>query len=115
MRIKRHILAFIAIIILTFSLPIASTASQSLVGSGIRVIELSAAGNDIANSVVFSPDGNWLAVGTSSGIAVFDSQTLSQERFITTGVWVRSVVFSPDGGTIAAGLFDIDAIIQAPQ
>ena len=106
MRIERHILAFIAIIILTFGLPVSSTVSQSVTGSGIRVIELSAAGNDMANSVAFSLDGKWLAVGTSSGIAIFDSQTLLQERFILTGVWARSVAFSPDGGTIAAGLLD---------
>jgi WD40 repeat protein len=106
MAYKRNLLTVAAIILFAFGFPFSSTALQSNSDGGVRVITLSASGFDIANSVAYSPDGKWLAVGTSSGISIFDSQTLTQKRFITTGVWVRSLIFSPDGATIAAGLFD---------
>jgi hypothetical protein len=106
MAYKRYLLTIAAIILFAFGLPVSSTAFQSPQDGGVRVITLSASGSDIANSVTYSPNGKWLAVGASSGIFIFDSQTLSQERFISTGVWAHSVAFSPDGGTVAAGLFD---------
>lgn len=102
---QRYLLLLPAILFLASVFPKPSTAIQFSDG-GIRVIELSPAGDEIAHSIAYSPDGKRLAVGTTSGILIFDSQTLSRERFIRTGVWARSVTFSPEGGTLAAGLFD---------
>jgi len=102
----RYLLIITTILLIAFSFPNPSTAFQSSTDGGIRIITLSSSGSDIANSVAYSPDGNWLAVGVSSGIFIFDSQTLIEKRFISTGVWVRCVTFSPDGSTVAAGLFD---------
>lgn len=106
MAYKRYLLAIATIILLAFGLPTSSTAFQSLPDGGVRVIILSSSGKDIANSVSYSPDGRWLAVGVSSGVSIFNSETLVQEQFIPTKAWARSVTFSPDGSTVAAGLFD---------
>ena len=103
---RRHFLAVIATLLLAFSFPLSSTASQSPTDGGFRVVTISDSGIDLATSVDFSPDGNWLVVGTSSGVAVFDAQTLSRKYFFHVGAWARSVVFSPDGQKVAAGLFD---------
>jgi len=96
----------LTVMLLIFGLPAAASASQSVPGTGELVIPISASGVDIANSIAYSADGKWLAVGSSAGVSIFDSQSLSLKQFIRTGVWARSVTFSPDGNTIAAGLFD---------
>lgn len=103
---KRLFLATVVTLLFSFGLPLSFTASQSPSGGGFRVINISDSGSDLATSVAFSPDGTWLAVGSSSGVAIFDSQTLSRKYFFRVGAWARSVTFSPDGGTIAAGSFD---------
>jgi len=103
---NRVISIFITVMLLVFGLPAVSFASQPVQGRGERVVPLSASGVDIANSIAYSADGKWLAVGSSAGVSIFDSQSLSLKQFIKMGVWVHSVTFSPDGETIAAGLFD---------
>jgi len=58
--------------------------------------------------VTFSPDGRYLAVATSLGIELRNSETLELIRFFSSGQtsWVRSVAFSPDGHTLASGSGD---------
>lgn len=91
---------------LLFGLPASVASSQHLFEEGVRVIALSATGSERANAVAYSPDGERIAVGTSSGILIFNAETLEQERFIDTGSWVRSLAFSADGSSLAGGLFD---------
>jgi WD40 repeat protein/tetratricopeptide (TPR) repeat protein len=68
-----------------------------------QVVPLAHWGRGTANEVVYSPDGQMVAVATSLGIYLYDSETLEEMRFIEADGWVRSVAFSPDGGTLASG------------
>jgi WD40 repeat protein len=72
----------------------------------VRVIKLSESGFEQARAVSFSSDGKFLAVGVTSGIYLFDPQTLSTLEFIRTNTWARSVLFAPGSNMLAAGLFD---------
>jgi len=61
----------------------------------------------ITGNVVFSPDGRYLAVGTSLGIELRDVKTLELVWFFQGHTSsVRSVVFSPDGKILASGSRD---------
>lgn len=59
-----------------------------------------------ANSVSVSSSNDLLAVGTSSGIHVYDFQNYEEIRYIDTEKWARSVAFTRDASILAAGLFD---------
>ena len=72
----------------------------------VRVIELSRSGYEQGLAVAVSPDGEQIAVGLSSGIALYHSQSLSRISLFQTDTWARSLAYSPDGLMIAAGLFD---------
>lgn len=72
----------------------------------VRIISLSAAGYERANSVSFSPDGTLLAVGGSSGVYLFDTRNFSALDFIQTNIWARSVAFLSGSNRLAAGLFN---------
>jgi WD40 repeat protein len=64
---------------------------KGFIGSGDRAVQ-------------FSPDGNTLAVASSIGVWLYDTQTLKEIRLLeghTSGV--NSVFFSPDGKTLASG------------
>lgn len=76
-----------------------------------EVIYLAASGYEIANSISFSSNGEELAVGTSSGILIFDAETHLEKQSLPVQTWVRSIEFSLDGQWLAAGLFDQTARI----
>ena len=109
---RKRITLVAGLLLLQFILfPVEKVSSQGLSTDGARLISLSATGKDRANSVVFSPDGKFIAAGTSAGIYLFDSQTLSKIQFIPTGAWVRTLAISSDGTSLLAGLFDENAQI----
>lgn len=91
---------FATIIIATFNNASART------GELVRVLELSSSGYERAHALAFSPNGDRLAVGGTSGIYLFDTQQLSEPVFIQTNVWARSLLFLPQNNQLAAGLFD---------
>jgi WD40 repeat protein len=55
------------------------------------------------NSLVYSPDGNWLASGGNDAVArVWDPATGAPLRMLIGGTYaVPSIAFSPDGSTLA--------------
>ena len=61
-----------------------------------------------ATSVVFSPDGNTIASGSSFGtIGIWNANTGEHIHTLTGHTYqVESVAFSPDGNTIASGSQD---------
>ncbi len=96
-----------SLFLLTFGLSFRHASPVSAqTGESVRAITLSTSGYGQALAVAFSPDGNSLAVGSSSGIYLFDTQKLSAIDRIQTNAWVRSVAFLPGSNTLAAGLFD---------
>jgi hypothetical protein len=61
--------------------------------------------------IAFSPDGRWLAVGSSRGVNVYEAATLRGARRFGTGGEVLNVAFSPDGRLLAAGSEDNRVIL----
>lgn len=55
------------------------------------------------NQVAFAPDGKTLAVASSPGIHLYDTETLAETRAIDTTTAVMSVAFAPDGQLLASG------------
>jgi WD40 repeat protein len=62
------------------------------------------------NDLTTSPDGKYVAAGTSRGVFVFEPGTLKLEQHIDTYSWVSVIAFSPDSKTIVAG--DQDGLIR---
>lgn len=102
--LSRRLAAFLCMAVV-LGLPFAVVSAQQS-GESVRVIILSSSGYDHGLAVAFSPDGGQIAIGTSAGVALYNSQSLLRQQFIETGTWSRSVIYSPDGQSIAAGLFD---------
>jgi WD40 repeat protein len=55
------------------------------------------------DAVAWSPDGKIMAIGGSTGIRLYNAETLQETKHIDTQSWVRSLAFSPDSHTLAAG------------
>ena len=109
MHLKRVVSILLLAFVFIFGLPPAAVSSQSLSEDAVRIINLSSSGYEQGLAVAYSPDGKQIAVGVSSGIIFYNSQTLSHVNFISAKAWARSVAFSPDGQNLAAGLFDYTA------
>jgi serine/threonine protein kinase len=92
------------------SLPAANPGSRiTLLGTPI-VRPAASQFNEIArwgiggvNVVRWAPDGKMIALGTTSGLFLYDAQTKEFIRFIDTQFNVIEMAFNPLGGEIAAG------------
>ena len=76
-----------------------------------RVGPVARLGKGTVGQVAFSPDGRWLAVGSSVGVYVYEAATLRETRRFETDAWVSSVAFSPDGRLLASGSGDQTVIV----
>ncbi len=83
-----------------------TNSASARTGELVRVFELSPSRYERAHALAFSPDGDHLAVGGTSGIYLFYMQQLSEPEFIQTDVWARSLLFLPQNNQLVAGLFD---------
>lgn len=68
-------------------------------------------GKGIANDLSYSPDGEWLAVASSTGVYIYKSQEVNEFRLLAEGRPVSRISFSPDGALIAAGLSSGDICV----
>lgn len=68
-----------------------------------RLGALAVWGNGRANTIVLSPDGNTLAVGTGIGAFLYDSLNFGYITSLPTPFPVHSMAFSPDNLSIALG------------
>lgn len=76
--------------------PLSSTNLQ-------RMIQLGKWGIGRVNDASLSNDGNNIALATSLGVFVYDTQTNLLQKYFNPGVPVRSVIFSHSGKYIATG------------
>ena len=113
MKNRYIVLPLCALVLGTFLLFAAPASAQT--GEAVHVIPLSKSGYEQAFALTFSLDGKYFAVGGSSGIYLFDVQTLSEIERIQTNTRARSVIFLP-GNALAAALFDDTIKLwQVPQ
>jgi DNA-binding beta-propeller fold protein YncE len=96
------------LVVIALGLPLAAAApsSESPPLHSTAVITLSPTGQERAHAVAFAPDGRQLAVATTRGLALYDTDTWLETKFIALDAWARSLAFSPDGQTLAAGSYD---------
>ncbi len=105
MKINRNIAILFLTLIIGFSL-ILNVSTSSAESETVRTIQLSPSGEGRAYSVVYSPDGQTLAVGSSLGIIYLDTTTYQITNFTPTENLVRTLSFSPDGRILASGSYD---------
>lgn len=72
-----------------------------------HIVPLVQFGEDTPRLIVASPDNRWLAAGSPSGIAIYDSQTLSPTHLLNTpfligGTYRSNLAVASDGATVAA-------------
>ncbi|MYF99781.1 sigma-70 family RNA polymerase sigma factor [Candidatus Poribacteria bacterium] len=64
-------------------------------------------GKGSINGISFSPDGTQIAVGSATGVWIYDTKTGVELTLLTDHTTPSGkVVFSPDGKTLASGMFD---------
>jgi len=69
-----------------------------------RLQQLAIWGKGRVEQLVYSPDGKYLAVGTTAGVWLYDAEALELERFIQTESEVLEMAFVPDSTTLTAHL-----------
>ena len=60
-----------------------------------------------AIQVAWSPDGKLLAIGSTSGIYLYDSKTMKQQRLIDAVRDIKGMAFSPDGHVLVSASFSL--------
>ena len=80
-----------------------------------RVGQVARLGKGWVGQVAFSPDGRWLAVGSSVGVYVYEAATLREARRFETDAPAPVVAFSPDGRLLASGSGDGTVILWGVQ
>jgi WD40 repeat protein len=71
-------------------------------GNANQVSQLTRWGKGFVNSVSWSPNGEILAVASSIGIYLYETESLQEIGFIETNAYVYQAVFSPDGSLLAS-------------
>ncbi len=64
-------------------------------------------GKGSINGISFSPDGTQIAVGSATGVWIYDANTGAELSVLTDHTThTGQVAFSPDGNTLASGMYD---------
>ncbi len=72
-------------------------------------------GKGIIYQIQFSPDSTVLAVASSIGIWIYDTETYQEIALLAKHTdAVTSIAFSPDGKTLASGSWDGTVLLWAP-
>ncbi len=71
-----------------------------------NVVQVARWGKGTVERVVFSPDGQYLAVSAALGIYLYDTETMAEVRFIETVSEAYGIAFSPNGEILAVGFSD---------
>ncbi len=83
------------------------TPRQAIDGENTERLRLLAHwGKGLLLDIKWSPDGRLLAMGTATGIYLYDPQLHEEAGYLETTAQVWELVFSPDGQTLAANLVD---------
>lgn len=89
--------------------PVSSSLDLTLLGTPIasnrssQYQEIARWGIGGVNVVEWSPDGKTIALGTTSGIFLYDAETKESTLFIDTQFNVVALTFNPAGGELTAG------------
>lgn len=100
---KKFVLCLMTLLILSLFSTQHSSAQRSLL---LKTFSLSQSGYDRSNSLAFSPNGKYIAVGGFSTIYLIDIEKSNVNSFVNTKTWARTLTFLPDSNILAAGLFD---------
>ncbi|HOG80227.1 MAG TPA: hypothetical protein PK454_10780, partial [Anaerolineaceae bacterium] len=74
--------------------PLPPTAEPITMGNIQNLSMLAQWGQGVLADVAYSPDGHWLAVATTVGVAMYDTQDLTHRQyFLDTVSNVRTIVF----------------------
>lgn len=62
--------------------------------------EIKRIGDGVITRVVQSPDGKYLAVGTTQGVYIYNLDALERALSIKSDIWVNWLAYTPDGATL---------------
>ncbi|MGC1376257.1 MAG: WD40 repeat domain-containing protein, partial [Anaerolineales bacterium] len=82
-----------------FQMPVDAISAENVKGLA-RIARL---GRGFLEDLAWSPDGKLIAAASSTGIQVYDAQTLVEKYWIETNYLVETVAFSPDSALLASG------------
>jgi WD40 repeat protein len=83
--------------------PVPTAVATLSAENASRVVEIARWGKGSISDLAWSPDGQQLAVSTSTGIFLYDAETCQQVKYIPTRYGVTHLAYSSDGKTLAIG------------
>ena len=100
---KRTLFTTVLTLVLMSTFNLSNTFAQDYTRWGLPEGAKARIGKGLIREIAYSPDGTRLAVASSIGIWLYDTQTGEELDLLRHTSAVRSVSFSPDGNTIASG------------
>ena len=104
----------------TTPIPAAIPTQKSMTGASVitaanagQVEQLARFGKGLIGEIAYSPDGSLIALASSIGVYLYDSQSLEEVAYFGEDVYCRSLAWSPDGTTLASGSYDNTIILWA--